>query len=169
MSAIIATHNKKLLSKKLPNENEETPKKCNCRKKPECPLDGRCCEKCIVYKAEIEIENTVKNYIGCTQDMFKTRYSNHKQSFKDKKLKNSTTLSALVWDKNLNPNPKIKWSVLKKSCKYTPGNRYCDVCISEKTEILKASADKNNINKRSDIASLCVHRNKHKLDRFSKE
>ena len=40
----------------------------------------------------------------------------------------------------------------------------CDLCVTEKLYILNAAGDKNNLNKRNEIASLCVHRNKYKLN-----
>ena len=39
----------------------------------------------------------------------------------------------------------------------------CDLCVSEKVFIIKAGKDRNNINRRNEIANLCVHRNKFKL------
>ena len=44
----------------------------------------------------------------------------------------------------------------------------CDLCVSEKLFIIKASGDKDNLNKRTEAASICVHRNAHKLAYFEK-
>ena len=57
----------------------------------------------------------------------------------------------------------VKWSIVKKTNKYLPGNNMCDLCGSEKLHILRSTKDKNNINKRNEIAAICVHRNKFKL------
>ena len=53
MSAVIFRHNKKLLSA-LPKADRPptADPKCNCRIKTACPLDGKCKQKSIVYKAE---------------------------------------------------------------------------------------------------------------------
>ena len=64
------------------------------------------------------------------------------------------------------PKPDIGWSIIKKCNKYAPGNRFCDLCCSEKLEIMKAGTDQSNIYKRNEIASICVHRNRCKLARI---
>ena len=136
------------------------------QKKKECPLRGQCCKQTVIYKAELKTANGTKNYIGCTESEFKTRYNGHQDSFRNENKKSSTALSALVWEEDKSPKPEVKWSIVRKCRKYTPGNKICDLCISEKLEILKACADKRNINKRNEISSICVHRNKHKLARI---
>ena len=158
MEAIIAAHNKNTL-----NKEQIKDRKCNCREKKACPMGGKCCERTVIYKAEIEIGNQVKNYIGCTEGEFKTRYNGHTDSFRNEKKKSSTTLSSIVWDNKKNPCPKIQWSIVKKTRKYQPGSKMCDLCVSEKVFIIKAGKDRNNINRRNEIANLCVHRNKFKL------
>ena len=158
MEATIASHNKKILSKKKADDRD-----CNCRKKTECPLSGKCCTKCVIYKAEIEDNGRTKNYIGCTEGEFKTRYNNHKDSFRNSRKKSSTALASLVWEGGHNPNPSVKWTIVEKTNKYKPGDKTCDLCLSEKLCIMKHSKSKDNINKRSEIASICVHRNKYKL------
>ena len=159
MQTIISAHNKEIICKQ-----ESTKKPCNCQKNKKCPLDSKCCHETLVYKAEVEIENgDKKNYIGCTEGSFKIRYNGHTDSFRNEKKKNSTALSAIVWENKLNPDPNVKWSIIKHVKKYAPGDRMCLVCNYEKMYILKAESDKNNINKRSEVASLCVHRGKHKL------
>ena len=79
------------------------------------------------------------------------------------KNKNSTTLASLVWEKGLNPKPKIKWTILRKTDKYSPGNKRCELCLTEKLFIIKEINNNNNINKRNKATHLCVHRNKRKL------
>ena len=38
-----------------------------------------------------------------------------------------------------------------------PGDRYCDLCISEKMFLTKAQSDPNCINKRNDVGTRCCH------------
>ena len=163
IEAIISAHNASILG-----NSEETSKErnCNCRKKDECPLRGQCCKQTVIYKAKLKTADGTKNYIGCTENEFKTRYNGHQDSFRNENKKSSTTLSALVWEEDKNPKPEIEWSIVKKCSRYAPGNKICDLCTSEKLEIMKACTDQSNINKRNEIASLCVHRNKHKLARI---
>ena len=164
MSAIIATHNKKLLS-----DQTEKDRNCNCRVKKDCPLRGKCCTKTVVYKAEIQAENTTKNYIGLTEGEFKTRYNEHRNSFCNSKKMSNTALSSLVWSTGQNPKPNIKWDIVQKCSIYKPSQKSCDLCLTEKLYILKASKDKNNINVRNEISSICRHRNNFKLDSTLKE
>ena len=41
------------LSKKLTNAEKKQTKHCNCRKKQECPLEGKCRSKDIIYKCVV--------------------------------------------------------------------------------------------------------------------
>ena len=99
-----------------------------------------------------------------TQGKFKTRYTQHKSSFKLKTQSKSTTLSQHVWKKQMNPSPAIKWEIITKCPTYKPGNKSCNLCTTEKLFILKNSLDPNNLNKRNDIFTRCIHRKKYKLD-----
>ena len=52
---------------------------CNCRNKEACPLQNKCMNKDIVYKATISTSNAndTKHYTGMTSSTFKERYMNH--------------------------------------------------------------------------------------------
>ena len=141
-------------------------KDCNCRNKLECPLDSKCLEKCIIYKATVTANNKEKVYIGCTERSFKERFANHKQSFKNPNLSSATALSKYVWAlKTANTTYNIKWDIAAKAAPYLCGTRKCDLCTTEKLEIL--SADQNLLlNSRAEIISKCRHRNKYTLKCF---
>ena len=49
---------------------------CNCQSHEECPLQGSCLTKSIVYKAEVMLKESqeVKQYIGMTANTFKEIY-----------------------------------------------------------------------------------------------
>ena len=86
-------------------------------------------------------------------------------SFRDETKTNSTTLSKFIWTNKLNQDehgnivePKIKWSIMKHCSTYQPGNRTCDLCISEKVLIIKNINKPSNINKRTDCAQTCYHK-----------
>ena len=84
-----SNHNHELLSNDLPASPQ-----CNCKNENECPLDGKCLVKNIVYKAEIASQNgTVKTYIGMTSNSFKERYRNHLKSFNHHQYSSETELS----------------------------------------------------------------------------
>ena len=58
-------------------------KLCNCRKKDQCPLDGKCLTDEVVYRAAVKQndEQKIEGYVGITGNSFKTRYNQHKSSF----------------------------------------------------------------------------------------
>ena len=138
-------------------------KPCNCRDRSQCPLDGRCREETLVYQATISSSNnaTKHNYIGAVEGDFKQRFYNHKTTFTNTTKRNTTALSAHyhhLTDKN--EQPQIKWNILTKCRPYTPGSRKCDLCLSEKLEILFKTPS---LNKRSELLVKCRHSTKWKL------
>ena len=84
--------------------------------------------------------------------------------------KNSTALSAYIWNNGLNKNeagdtiePKIKWEILKECTLYRTGMKNCDLCTTEQLFILKNMKNTKNINHRSDLGNKCQHRNRDML------
>ena len=100
-----------------------------------------------------------------TEGDFKSRYYNHRSSFRNENKKDETRLSCAIWNLNKNPNPKIKWSILKKAKPYKPGGKMCNICNWEIFFLIKANSDKHNINSRTEITGTCRHINKHKLNK----
>ena len=80
MGDIIKKHNARLLNSSNNTCKDEVPP-CNCRNKLSCPLDGKCREKTIIYKATMTSLGDNKNYIGLSSPEFKSRFYNHKQFF----------------------------------------------------------------------------------------
>ena len=66
---IIDGHNKRLNN----YEHEEQTKPCNCRDRANCPLEGECRTKSVVYQAKITSEGKTETYVGLTAGEFKTR------------------------------------------------------------------------------------------------
>ena len=162
MKSIIAKHNKKLLNQPTTPQNDP---QCNCAaaNKGNCPLDGKCKAKSIVYRADVTAQGEFKQYLGATEPMFKARLANHKSSFAHAGKKNDTCLAKFIWNlKGQNIPFEIKWSLHKQAFPYQCGARTCDLCLSEKLEILKGNPDAL-INKRSEIMNKCRHRLKYKL------
>ena len=111
MGCIIRAHNRKVLR---PTDDNHPPKSCNCRKPESYPLDGNCLDISLVYRATVTAENRPnKFYLGMTESSFKTRYTGHKSSFKNRNLVNDTSLSKYVWElKEKEVNHTIEWSIL---------------------------------------------------------
>ena len=153
MGSIISNHNKKIINKQ---DKPNTEKLCNCRKNNTCPLSEKCLSRNIVYKATVKNSNV--NYVGMTCTDFKTRLANHTYSFKTPAKRNSTSLAQYVWDSQLNPTPSIEWKILKQCRPYSQGQVACDVCVTEKLEIIAHIKDPNNINKKTDLGTRCIHK-----------
>ena len=118
MRSIITKHNVSLL-KKSNTPPPSTLQSCNCRTSTECPLEGKCLTKSIVYEATVKTSEDTYTYIGLTGDTFKARYSTHKSSFKHEKYRTATTLSQKIWElKESNVDYTLTWSILKKAHTY---------------------------------------------------
>ena len=103
MNSIIKAHNTKVLKKNDTNQTEQG-KSCNCRDKQTCPVDNKCLTSNVVCKATVNYEDTEQSYVGMTECSFKTRYTQHKSSFKHSKHRNQTELANLICslnDKNI--------------------------------------------------------------------
>ena len=149
------SHNKKILSDE--RQTEDLDETCNCQKKQSCPTPGKCRSQKVVYQATVKHNNKEATYIGNTATEFKRRYRNHTKSFRLEQYKTETCLSQYVWENELSPNPNIEWKFVRKCKTYTPGSKCCDLCLSEKFEIIKNLRKPNTINKRTDIGNRCPH------------
>ena len=121
-----------------------------------------------MYRAivQAENENQTYHYIGLTGTSFKARLANHNTTFKNESKENSTALSQYIWElKRKKKKYHIKWEIVARAKKYSPGASKCNLCIEEKLQIILASKNKDFLllNRRSEIASSCRHRTKFKL------
>ena len=162
---IIQGHNKKVLKEK--RKTTTTEKECNCQasRKKDCPLNGKCNRRNVVYKATTQNADP-HFYIGVTEN-FKPRWYHHKQTFKNPELKNSTALSIFTWDRNLGEEPKIQWEIIDSAQPYVPGQRECQLCLTEKLQILQHHKQRNCLNKRNEMVQICRHKASHRLGRVS--
>ena len=153
----------KSCNQKILNENNEASdkKKCSCRSKNLCPLDGVCLTKNIIYKATVTTSSgNARTYIGMTEHEFKTRYNNHKLSFKDRKQSHDTVLSKHIWDlKDGNIDYEINRHIIKRASAYKGKPSRCNLCLAEKLCILTAQ-NASLLNKKSELVTKCRHKNK---------
>ena len=158
MANIIKSHNQKILNENNGVRNE---RKCNCRNKDLCPLDGACLTSNVIYEATVTTKTgDTKTYIGMTEHEFKTRYNNHKLSFRDRKHSHSIVLSKHIWDlKDSNTDYQINWRIIKRANAYRGNPSRCNLCLSEKLCILSAR-DISLLNKKSELVTKCRHENK---------
>ena len=156
MARVISGHNKKLTGSSTTPEE----KGCNCRKKEECVLDGRCLTEDLIYRSEVKTEESSKEYLGLTSTSFKTRYTAHKSSFTHANKAHSTSLSTYIWQlKTRNIPFTSKWSIAGTAPSFNRKVRSCHLCLLEKTQISLADPEKS-LNKRNEIIAKCRHRDK---------
>ena len=164
---IIDSHNKKIRQRQnetnissTKDQQKKPEKTCNCRKPAECPLNGNCLEKSVIYQATITNtdDGSTETYIGLTKNEFKERFNGHKSTFRHSNKRNSTELSKHVWrlkDSKINFN--IKWKILRKSKPYCNKSKTCRLCLLEKFYII-CKPELGTLNKRNELASSCRHK-----------
>ena len=112
MKSIISSHNKALLLDYHQSQTQTSDKECNCRKKDQCPLDGKCLTQNVVYQATVSTQ-TSDSYVGLATN-FKELYRNH-TSFRHQSKRNETELSKHIWTlKDKNKPFTIKWRIIKQ-------------------------------------------------------
>ena len=164
MERIIKGHNNEIINKNNNIDREG----CSCRTQ-RCPLNGECLTKNIVYKATVESINTKKEYIGMTSTTFKDRFSNHKQSFNNELYKTQTKLSNYIWAKKEEEiETNIKWEKVTIAKSFIPGNKTCNLCNSEKYQILKSNNLDNLLNQNTEIAHKCPHIRQYTMKEYKK-
>ena len=141
------------------------PRRCDCRGgEVNCPVDGECQEKDVVYSSEVKTNTEVKRYYGSCSTTFKARYGNHVSDSNLPHRREATTLSTHKWllkDNNINFTQ--NWSFLAHARSYTPEMKYCNLCLTEKYLLNRDMKDKNLLNKRKEIFRKCPHRAKYLL------
>jgi hypothetical protein len=104
-----------------------------------------------------EEKEQTENYIGLTENEFKTRYANHKQSFNNETLKNATELSKYIWKlKRSNTDYKINWKIVGHAPAYTNTTKKCNLCNLEKYHII-INKKQASLNQRCGIITSCRH------------
>ena len=64
--------------------------------------------------------------------------NNHNHSFRNNKLRNSTSLSQLVHElKDKGVDYVIQWDIVRHAVPYRGGGRVCNLCICESYEIIR--------------------------------
>lgn len=158
---LIDGHNKAILKNtETAQLRQDEGKKCNCRKKEECPLNGECLVSEVVYQATVNTQDTKETYIGLTATQFKARYSNHQMSFRHEKRRNETELSKHLWKlKEDNKDFTVTWKILAKAKPYTNLTKRCNLCTTEKFFLI-TKPHMATLNKRNELISTCRHRRK---------
>ena len=132
----IIMHNKAILHQ-ADRKTQIVDKLCNCRNPRLCPL-ARKCKGLIMYKTTLTLQNKSMVYYGSCGTEFKSRYSNHKQSFKFKGKKHATELSKAIWNvKDAGETHFMKWSIIERVPPYQYDSKTCQLCLAEKVASIK--------------------------------
>ena len=162
----VKAHNRRILSD---NNNDTSSRTCNCYRNRECPLDGKCLSKNIVYQATVSRpdSNRVETYVGCTSTTFKLRLGNHIQSFTNPTLEDATKLSQYIGPLVRNSIPyNIKWKILKQCHAYNSNSKTCSLCLNEK-HIILCYPELCSLNSKFEVINTCIHRRAHLLKHFN--
>ena len=101
-------------------------------------------------------------YENLTSKTFKQRYNGHTQTFRDNETEYTTLSTYIKKLEEKSERYSLKWSLKRRAATYKPGANHCDLCLSEKVQILMADPTKS-LNKRSEILEMCRHKYKFKL------
>ena len=93
-----------------------------------------------------------------SQNTFKDRLYEHKNSFRYESKKTATELSNFVWEnKHTNTETSLEWKRLDKAKSYEPGSRKCMLYLREKYVLFSKL---NLLNSCSKLLIKCQHENK---------
>ena len=103
---------------------------CNCRSKPDCPLQNKCLTPKVIYQTNVtnNVNNEERFYRGLAETPFKERFRNHAKEFKYDKYRNNTELSKYIWqldDDDISAN--ISWEIISQVNSNTRIN-FCVLC-----------------------------------------
>jgi hypothetical protein len=158
LQRIIDANNKKHLTPAAPDPS--TTRQCNCTHRDQFPLDRKCKTDNIIYQCTVTTTDKRETYIGWTANTFKTRFGNHKSSFKNKKQANATELSKYVWQlKDSGKQYQMTWTIVCRASPYSNITKRCNLCVWEKYYITYRR-DMASLNKRSELVSSCRHSSK---------
>ena len=118
----------------------------------------------VVYEATVTAPGVEeRRYFGSAATSLKLRVNNHKCDFRNRGRQHSTTLSTHVWSlKDQGLEPEVRYRIVARAKAYSPVTRRCGLCVAEKLAIAKGDP-RFMLNKRSEIAGKCRHKNKHVL------
>ena len=156
---IIKSHDKK-----MNNSSIHHAQPCNCRKKEDCPSEGKCRTENITYKCIVSTSrHPDKAYLETAEGDFKKRYYNHISSFKNKTKINKTTLAKYFRElkQKHNITPTLIWYFVKSVPSYSNITKICMLCLHEEFEILTTPNQDELLSKRSELVSNCCHVNKY--------
>ena len=131
---------------------------CNCQKKEDCPVPGKCNQNGVIYQATVtSATGRAETYVGLAKN-FKKRYPKHKKCILDESAEGQTALTNYYWrEKNAGRDPDVSWKFLETNVPiFNPITNRCRLCHCEKFNIvLKPTLA--SLNSRQEIFGHCRH------------
>ena len=165
MGTIIAKQNYKILANAA-NPTEVPTQSCNCNNKENCPLEGHCLKKNVVYQTTLTQEDgKVENYVGLTAQTFKKRWDGHTNSFRNEDYSTETALSIHIWNlKRENIGYNLKWKVISRASPFSSISGRCNMCTEEKLFIIY-HPQLASLNQKNELFIHCRHKTSMLLDK----
>ena len=157
MANIIKKHSTKVIN----NVSEEHEDGCNCRKNDKCPLDNKCLMTNVIYKTCVKSEDhpNPKVCIGLQKAPLRKDSTSTSCLLRPKLRKKHRTFKVQLELKDRKKEFDIRWSIITRASPYNSSSKRCDLCLTEKLDIIKASKSMI-LNKGSELISKCRHENK---------
>ena len=110
-----------------------------------------------------------KSVSRTAEEEWKSRFFDHKLSFKHKRDSNKSMLSSYMWHlkRVLKETPDLKWSVLRCVPPYSNISKKSLLCLYEKLETVTYQNKKLLLNKRSELLCKCRHASKFLLKNYT--
>ena len=154
----ISRHNSKVLKGDQQTQQQTG---CNCDGgAANCPVQGECKTKCVVYEASITetVSGKTETYTGLTSRTFKQRYNEHCSDTRNPAGRHKSKFSLHIWDlKDRGVSHEIEWKLKDRAPTYNPVTKKCKLCLKEIFFIMYRK-DGSTLNKRSEVFNTCRHR-----------
>ena len=125
-------------------------------------MEGNCQVNNVFYKCDVARPLPKKLYVGHAEGESKSRFHNHKLSFKHKRYSNKTTPSSYAWHlkRVSSETTNLKWSCFRSVPPYSNISKKCLLCLYGKLELVTYQDQKELLNKRFELLCKCHHANK---------
>ena len=119
---------------------------------PECQKDN------VIYVTSVSTQDSTEHYTGLTGATFKKRWYQHNHDFRNTDKRNSTTLSAYIWQLKEEGKPyEIKWEIMDRAPIFNPISRKCRLYLKEIYYIM-FKPESASLNHRKELFNTCRHR-----------
>ena len=124
--------------------------------------------QCMIKRRSL-LSMVLCSFLGLAEAERKSRFYNHKLSFKHKRFSNKTTFSSYMLHlKSVSSEkPNLKWSTLNYVPPYSNISKKCLLCWYEKLEIVTYQNQKELLNKRCELLCICCYPNKFLLKNYT--